>query len=290
MWCAPRSPPSRTRSSSSGVYTADQAAAGEKIYFEQCAACHGDDLGGREQAPALGGGPFIDAVVRARTCDSCSTASTRCRRPRPRACRPRTPWRSLAFLLRDAQMPSGPTALPTDRDQLARITFERARAAVAAGRPAAPPRRGADRLRPQAPRLPAQAGRPGGPAGSARDHRAEHRLDDLRRQPRQPSLFASGPDHEGQLQPARHRLAAQDRLPRTRARHAVFGHAAGRRSRPVHNRRHAARRDRPRRARPAKCSGCTRKTRDDAGRTLHGTAPAAASPTGPTATIAASST
>ena len=51
----------QTRSSASGVYTAEQAAAGEKIYFDKCAACHGDDLGGREQAPALGGGPFVES-------------------------------------------------------------------------------------------------------------------------------------------------------------------------------------------------------------------------------------
>ena len=31
----------------------------------------------------------------------------------------------LAFLLRAAEMPAGPTALPTDRAQLAEITFER---------------------------------------------------------------------------------------------------------------------------------------------------------------------
>src|SRR6187200_2767024 len=51
----------QVRSSASGVYTAAQASAGEKIYFEKCAACHGDDLGGRERAPALTGGPFFDA-------------------------------------------------------------------------------------------------------------------------------------------------------------------------------------------------------------------------------------
>ena len=46
-------------SSSSGVYTPDQAAAGEKIYFAQCSSCHGDDLAGREQAPALSGASFV---------------------------------------------------------------------------------------------------------------------------------------------------------------------------------------------------------------------------------------
>src|SRR6188508_2895973 len=51
----------QTRAPASGVYTAAQASAGEKIYFEKCASCHGDDLGGRERAPALTGGPFFEA-------------------------------------------------------------------------------------------------------------------------------------------------------------------------------------------------------------------------------------
>src|SRR6478752_532896 len=43
------------------VYTAEQAVAREKIYFAQCAACHGDDLGGREKATALAGVQFSEA-------------------------------------------------------------------------------------------------------------------------------------------------------------------------------------------------------------------------------------
>ena len=43
------------------VYSAEQAAAGEKIYFAQCAVCHGDDLAGREKATALAGAQFQDA-------------------------------------------------------------------------------------------------------------------------------------------------------------------------------------------------------------------------------------
>src|SRR5688572_31063339 len=51
----------QSRSSWSGVYTAAQAAAGEKVYFEKCASCHGPDLGGIERAPALAGGAFLNA-------------------------------------------------------------------------------------------------------------------------------------------------------------------------------------------------------------------------------------
>ena len=46
----------QSRSSWSGVYTPEQAAAGEK-----CASCHGPDLAGIERAPALAGGSFVNA-------------------------------------------------------------------------------------------------------------------------------------------------------------------------------------------------------------------------------------
>ena len=41
-----------------GVYTAEQAAAGQQIYGESCASCHGGALGGAEAAPALVGAQF----------------------------------------------------------------------------------------------------------------------------------------------------------------------------------------------------------------------------------------
>lgn len=47
-----------TKSVWTGVYTAPQAATGEGLYIAACAKCHGDDLEGRERAPALAGGTF----------------------------------------------------------------------------------------------------------------------------------------------------------------------------------------------------------------------------------------
>jgi mono/diheme cytochrome c family protein len=40
------------------VYTAEQAARGEKLYADNCAACHGEALGGVEMAPPLAGDLF----------------------------------------------------------------------------------------------------------------------------------------------------------------------------------------------------------------------------------------
>src|SRR4051812_40411649 len=120
------------RSSASGVYTGEQASAGEKIYFDKCATCHGDDLAGRERAPALTGAAFVDGW---------SGKDLRQLLDRLEAMPPTAPGSLaaaeytsvLAFLLRNAQMPSGSAALPTDRAQLARITFGRPTGAVSAG-------------------------------------------------------------------------------------------------------------------------------------------------------------
>ena len=127
----------QTRPSSSGVYTAAQAALGEKVYFAQCASCHGDDLGGRERAPALGGGPFVDAWS-GKDLRQLIDRIDAMPPSAPKSLAPTDAGAVLAFLLRDAQMPSGATPLPTDRAELARITFQRAPAAVAAAPVTAP--------------------------------------------------------------------------------------------------------------------------------------------------------
>src|SRR6478609_1643547 len=110
---AQQSPP--PRSSASGVYSAEQAAAGEKIYFEKCASCHGADLGGVERAPALTGSPFLE---------SWSGRDLRRLLERIVTMPPTAPnslsagdsTALLAFLLRSAEMPGGPAALSTDRE------------------------------------------------------------------------------------------------------------------------------------------------------------------------------
>jgi quinoprotein glucose dehydrogenase len=125
-----------TRSSASGVYTAEQASAGEKIYFDRCATCHGADLGGVERAPALARTAFIDAWL---------GKDLRRLRERLDSMPPAAPMSLtdaeaasiIAFLLRASDMPSATTPLPLDRAALARITFDRGRPAVATTAPAA---------------------------------------------------------------------------------------------------------------------------------------------------------
>ena len=112
------------RSVWSGVYTDDQAAAGEKIYYARCSTCHGDELGGVERAPALAGPQFLDAwngKSLRRLLDRIDEMPP----TEPKSLSPQDAVAVLAFLLRSSEMPSGSTALPTDRTQLGEITFER---------------------------------------------------------------------------------------------------------------------------------------------------------------------
>src|SRR5688572_6747728 len=146
----------QTRSSWSGVYTAAQAAAGEKIYFEKCSSCHGPDLGGIERAPALAGGAFLnswhgqDLRRLLERIDSMPPSA-------PKSLSPAESAAVLAFMLRAAEMPAGPTALPADSGQLSRITFERTRGAAVASAPAAAPQT------PAGPPAAAQSPAPAGP-------------------------------------------------------------------------------------------------------------------------------
>jgi mono/diheme cytochrome c family protein len=109
---------------SAGVYTTEQAAAGEKTYYARCSMCHGDDLAGIERAPALAGSQFLDSwngKDLRRLLDRVLTMPPGDPKPPTNA----EAAELLAFLLRTADMPSGSTALPADRSRLAEIMFER---------------------------------------------------------------------------------------------------------------------------------------------------------------------
>jgi mono/diheme cytochrome c family protein len=115
---------SRTQSitTASGVYTASQAVAGEKIYFARCSMCHGDELEGRERAPALAGAQFLDGWNGK---DLRRLLDRIAEMPPGEPVSPGDAVDVLAFLLQTSEMPSGQTALSTDRAKLAEITFER---------------------------------------------------------------------------------------------------------------------------------------------------------------------
>lgn len=114
----------QSKSTSSGVYTDEQATAGETIYFGRCASCHGDDLAGRERAPALAGSQFVEAW-QGKTLRRLAERIEEM--PPGDAVSPAQAVAILAFLLQAAEMPTGSTALPVDRETLGTITFDRAK-------------------------------------------------------------------------------------------------------------------------------------------------------------------
>jgi mono/diheme cytochrome c family protein len=106
-----------------GVYDAKQAARGAELYTRACAACHGQDLEGIEQAPPLAGGTF------AQRWDGSALKKLL---ERIEDMPPDDPNKRLsdqqnvdvlAFLLSANRIPAGTTSLDADRNGLAQIMF-----------------------------------------------------------------------------------------------------------------------------------------------------------------------
>ena len=112
-----------TKSVWTGVYTTEQATSGAETYTAVCAECHGDDLEGRERAPALAGGVF------AQRWDGASLKKLFERMeempPDDPAARlaPRAYSEILAFLLSANKIPAGTSPLAADKAVLAEITY-----------------------------------------------------------------------------------------------------------------------------------------------------------------------
>src|SRR5436309_3115474 len=57
---ATTSAPALAKSAKDGIYNDEQLARGKKAYFASCARCHGDTLGGNDDAVPLVGKEFLD--------------------------------------------------------------------------------------------------------------------------------------------------------------------------------------------------------------------------------------
>ena len=97
-----------------GIYTEAQAKAGSALFAAKCVECHGEDLAGREQAPALAGPAFIEKwnkgslkklieIVEQMPPDS------------PKVLTSQQYTDVLAYLLSANEFPAGKAVLPDDR-------------------------------------------------------------------------------------------------------------------------------------------------------------------------------
>ncbi|MEO7190295.1 MAG: cytochrome c [Vicinamibacterales bacterium] len=106
----------------SGVFTKEQATRGEKLYAANCVRCHGETLGGIEQAPPLAGPEFSGAwegkplsalvtKIKGMPPDEQSTLS-------------RTEIvELLSYLLSAGGLPAGATPLAEETSVLAKVLF-----------------------------------------------------------------------------------------------------------------------------------------------------------------------
>jgi mono/diheme cytochrome c family protein len=112
-----------TRNAWDGVYTADQAAAGKTVFQGKCVSCHGADLAGGGEAPALAGTGFIGEWAGQSVGDLATRLHTTMPANDPGSLNYADTAAIVAYILSVNQFPAGTTALPTDLDAMGSITI-----------------------------------------------------------------------------------------------------------------------------------------------------------------------
>jgi mono/diheme cytochrome c family protein len=106
-----------------GVYTAAQAARGQKVYTDTCSSCHGEDLSGGGQAPALTGKDFNVDWIDLSLGDLFDRTKLSMPADKPGSLTPEQAADAIAFLLQKASFPAGGTELPGDSAALKTIKY-----------------------------------------------------------------------------------------------------------------------------------------------------------------------
>ena len=106
-----------------GVYTDAQASRGQKVYTESCSSCHGDDLSGGGQAPALTGKDFNVDWNDLAMSDLFDRTRGTMPADKPGTLKPDQAADVIAFLLKKGSFPTGQAELPTEAAALKAIKF-----------------------------------------------------------------------------------------------------------------------------------------------------------------------
>jgi mono/diheme cytochrome c family protein len=106
-----------------GVYTAAQAARGQRVYAESCESCHGGDLSGGGQTPALAGKEFNVDWIDLALSDLFDRTRGTMPADKPGTLKPEQTADAIAFLLQKAGFPAGQAELPADAAALKTIKF-----------------------------------------------------------------------------------------------------------------------------------------------------------------------
>lgn len=115
--------PGRSASTATGVYTEEQAAAGAEIYANSCAMCHGKQLEGTYEIPALTG-RFFGKWGRASVGSLFDYIGTAMPQMAPGSLSPEDDAKIVAFILKSNGMPAGARPLPANAEALKGINFD----------------------------------------------------------------------------------------------------------------------------------------------------------------------
>ena len=105
-------------------YTAAQAARGQALYRQQCAACHGAALEGVEMAPSLAGGDFIDRWTGQPLGDLFERIRATMPKGKPGSLSRAANADITAYILSANQFAAGPADLPADAALLKDISIQ----------------------------------------------------------------------------------------------------------------------------------------------------------------------
>jgi mono/diheme cytochrome c family protein len=106
-----------------GVYSAAQASRGETVYKTSCASCHGDDLSGGGQAPALNDKDFNSDWIDLSLNDLFDRTRLSMPADKPGSLTPAQTADVIAFLLSKGKFAAGQAELPPDAEALKAIKF-----------------------------------------------------------------------------------------------------------------------------------------------------------------------
>jgi mono/diheme cytochrome c family protein len=113
----------QAKTTQDGVYTEAQATRGQQTYAKACASCHGADLSGSGQAPALGDADFNKEWDGQPLSDLFDRIHATMPADAPGTMQPAEVADVMAFIFAKAHMPSGAADLPNETAALKSIAF-----------------------------------------------------------------------------------------------------------------------------------------------------------------------
>ena len=113
-----------SRSVRDGVYTEDQAQRGGLLYKQHCSACHGADLNGGDEVPALRGDSFLANWSGLPLSELFERIRISMPADNPGKLNRQQNADILAYVLKFDTYPAGSSELPTQTEALQQIRFE----------------------------------------------------------------------------------------------------------------------------------------------------------------------